>query len=85
MESLNAIACTIASVGLGFLLLGVLLKFTGDRIMESPVKHDGIGGEDTNRVLGGCLGTMLGLFCVLCGGILVAIGAVLALMVYLVG
>lgn len=79
MESLTSIAYTVASVGVGFLLLGVLLKFTGDRIMDKGRNDDG------NLMLGGCLGTMLGLFCVLCGGVLLAIGAVLALMVYLVG
>lgn len=72
MTTAMTVGVTVGGVGLCIALLGALLLWFAKHSMSQPIVHDGIGGKDTSNLFNGCLGWILGIFC-LYGGIIVTL------------
>jgi hypothetical protein len=49
----------VAVIGIVFGLTALLFKFAGEQALRAPIRHDGIGGKDTENLATGCMGHLL--------------------------
>lgn len=79
------VGLSVGCVGLFIALVGLIFDLTAKSLLENPPKYDGVGGQDTSNLMGGCLGLVLGRFAIIGGGIILLFGLIISGIAALIG